>query len=122
VNTANLPEWKGDNSGVLLPQNSIADSEESWHALWRQHMASDNAAVPEVDFARSIVVGVFAGQKPSAGYAVQIMEIKSIPNALVVNYTETTPPANAMSAAMITHPYHIKVIPKTNLIIQFKKN
>ena len=49
-------------------QVSVRDAVE-WASIWRQHAPS--RAQPSVDFAREMVVGVFLGRRPTAGFSVQ---------------------------------------------------
>ena len=63
-----------------------------------------------VDFARSIVVGIFLGSRPSAGYSVEIAEITRDGKALVVTYRERRPGPNDMAAQMMTAPFQLAAI------------
>ncbi|MGH3369203.1 MAG: hypothetical protein ACRDPR_04320, partial [Nocardioidaceae bacterium] len=47
-------------------------SAAEWQALWKEH---DGGDLPAVDFAHSMVVGVFLGSRPTAGYAVEISAV-----------------------------------------------
>jgi hypothetical protein len=62
---------RGDASHVADPRRVIARTEAEWRALWAVH-AGPGAEPPAVDLAAVIVAAAFAGDKPSAGYAVEI--------------------------------------------------
>jgi hypothetical protein len=65
-----------------------------------------------VDFAKELVVGVFMGSRPSAGFSVEIVGTRVDGSVLVVQYRETRPPADALVAQVLTMPYHIAAVPK----------
>ena len=60
------------------------------------------------------VVAVFLGSKPSAGYNVAILSTTEGGGALIVRYRETRPARDAMTAQILTFPYHIVAIPKVS--------
>lgn len=92
---------------------------EEWTALWKEHSGARPA--PPVDFAKVTVVAVFLGQRPTAGYGVEITGARKDGSALVVQWTETKPPADRMIAQVISSPVHIASIAKFAGEIRFEK-
>jgi hypothetical protein len=90
-----------------------------WTALWKDHSGARPA--PEVDFAKTTVVAVFLGQRPTAGYAVAITGTRMDGSTLVVQWMETKPPADRMLAQLITSPAHIASIPAFPGAIRFER-
>ena len=68
-----------------------------------------------------MIVGVFAGAKPTSGYRVEIMNVQMMQDKVVVDYRETSPPAGMAAAAILTQPYDLRVIPRTSLPITFQR-
>jgi hypothetical protein len=101
---------RGQTSWVDSPRQAVARTSEEWTALWRSH-APDRPLAP-VDFSKDMVVAIFLGSRPSAGYSVEITGVKEANGAVVVQYHETRPRADVVTAQVITDPYHIVVIPK----------
>ncbi|HVO33606.1 MAG TPA: zf-HC2 domain-containing protein [Elusimicrobiota bacterium] len=113
-------EWKGSTSGITDPRTVAIQTPADWQALWIQH-AGPSTPLPVVDFSRWTLVGVFDGSKPSAGFEVTITSVKSLADAVEIDYQEHSPPAGAMAAAIITQPYDLRLIPKTALPVRFVK-
>jgi hypothetical protein len=101
---------KGDQSNIESPTQVLARTEAEWVALWRRH-AGDRER-PPVDYTREMVVGVFMGSRPNAGFSTAIVSSMEVKGVLVVRYRETIPPAGAVTAQILTFPYHLVAIPK----------
>jgi hypothetical protein len=116
-------QWKGIYSGISEFRPVIIQTPEAWQELWQQHVSNRAPAppVPAVDFNQSIVVGVYSGNKPTAGYDVEITNLNMLPDQLLVEYKETAPAEGSIAAQVVTTPFHIRVIPKTDRPIRFQK-
>ena len=101
---------KGAHSGVETPRQVVARSAVEWKTLWQAH-ARDQPA-PEVDFTRDMVVGVFMGTKPTGGFGVEIVGTRRDQDSLIVEYRETRPGRGAITAQIITMPFHLVAIPR----------
>jgi len=127
-----LAFWQGPPSGIPIksldvgqesqieePHQLTARTAEEWTKLWREH--AGERARPSVDFARDMVAGVFLGSRPTAGFAVRIVSARVDHGALVVQYRETRPPADSITAQVITSPYQLVTLPKRAGEIRFEK-
>jgi VWFA-related protein len=110
---------KGTQSRIDARREVVARSAAEWDALWRQH-APDRPA-PAIDFAREIAVGVFAGSRPTAGFAVEIVGAADSGGTLVVQYRETKPSGDAITAQVITSPYHVVALPAVAGEVRFER-
>jgi hypothetical protein len=113
------PIDSGQNSPSTAARQVVARSAQEWESLWRS--VSPTRAMPAVDFSKDMVVGVFLGQRPTAGYGVQIVRTREDRGNLIVDYRETRPPAGTMSAQVITAPYQIATVPKFAGEVRFEK-
>lgn len=109
---------KGGNSVIDEARQATARTAEDWAALWRQH-APDRPR-PSVDFSKEMVVAVFMGSRPTAGFAVEIVGVSEASGGLVVQYRETRPSRDAMTAQVLTAPYHLVAIPKSAEAVTFE--
>jgi hypothetical protein len=109
---------KGAMSEVSTARQVEVSNRDAWAALWREH--APNRPLPEVDFSREIVVGVFLGTRPTAGFAVEIVGYREDEGRLVVQYRETAPSRGAITAQMLTSPYHLVAVPKRTGAITFE--
>ena len=101
---------KGNSSGVETMRQVTIRTAAEWQKLWNEH--SPEEKMPAVDFASNMVVGVFLGSKPSAGYAVEILNVRPEGKDLVVEYAQTQPPRGMMSAQILTEPFHLVAVKK----------
>ena len=109
----------GTDSQIEEPHQLTARSAEEWAKLWREH--AGERARPSVDLTRDMVVGVFLGSRPTAGFGVQIVSAHVDRGALVVQYRETRPPGDAITAQVLTSPYQLVTLPKRAGEIRFEK-
>jgi hypothetical protein len=111
---------KGDQSHVDDPKQVVVRTDAEWSQLWRQH-AGDRPR-PQIDFSRESVVALFMGSRPNAGFSTAIVSATEGGGALIVRYTETKPAAGAITAQVLTFPFHIVAIPKaTAANVRFEK-
>ncbi len=105
---------KGPQSRIEERQETTARTADEWAALWMRHAGT--RARPPVDFSREMVVGVFAGGRPTAGFEVEIVGARSEGTALVVEYREKPPRQGALTAQVLTAPYHIVAVPRHDVV------
>jgi len=111
---------KGDQSNIESATQVLARTEAEWQEWWRRHAGERER--PPVDFNREMVVGVFMGSRPNAGYSTTILSSMEVKGVLVVRYTETIPPRDAVTAQILTFPYHLVAIPKATVTdVKFEK-
>ena len=110
---------KGPLSAINQPRQVAVRSATEWGALWKEH--GDNAPLPVIDFSREMVVGVLLGRRPTAGYGIEIVRTIGNGGALVVEYVESAPSRDAITAQILTAPYHFAAVPKFDGAVSFKK-
>lgn len=101
---------KGHESAIDSPRQVTARTPAEWARLWKSH--SWDRQMPKVDFSKDMVVGVFMGSQPTAGHGVEIVGTRREGNTLVVEYRVMKPNRDAMTAQILTSPYHLAAIPK----------
>ena len=97
----------------------VARTQAEWDTLWRQH--SPDRSQPRVDFSREMVVGVFLGSRPTAGFNIAIVGAETEPGGLVVRFQETRPSTGGVVAQVITSPYHLAAVPRQSGTVKFEK-
>jgi hypothetical protein len=68
-----------------------------------------------------MVIGVFLGSRNTAGYSVEIIAAQPGADALVVRYRQREPARDAITAQIITMPYHIVAVPRTSGEVKFER-
>jgi uncharacterized membrane protein len=104
---------RGDGSRVTEPRRVLCSTPEEWRTLWALH-AGPGAAAPAVDLTAVIVAAAFAGEKPSAGYAIEISAAEPADPAGGVRLAveERQAGAGGVLAQVITSPFHIVAVAK----------
>lgn len=74
-----------------------------------------------IDFSRDMVIAVFLGTRNTAGYKVELAEIRAEPWHTEITYREIPPPALGMVNQMLTNPYVIAVIEQPRTPVVFSK-
>ena len=110
---------RGTSSGVAESREIVIESAPDWPALWAHH--APGTPPPSVDFATEVAVGVLAGERPSAGYEVDIVAIERHSAETTVVYRLTDPPKDALVAEMLTSPFHLARLPRQGLPIRFQR-
>lgn len=110
----------GMTSNMDAGRQATAGSVEDWSKLWTLHAGERTR--PSVDFSREVVVAVFTGTRPTAGFSVQIVRVRQEGPALVVSYTETRPAPGSVAAQILTSPFHIVAVPRgTTTDVKFER-
>ena len=110
---------KGAESRVEVQRQATARNAAEWTSLWHAH--SWDRPEPAIDFSREMVVGVFMGSRPTAGFAVEIVGYHDSGDGVVVQYREMTPGRDSLTAQIIISPYHLVAIPKHGGMVTFEK-
>src|SRR5262245_9534434 len=75
---------QGTISSVATPKQEVVRTPEAFSALWTSHQR--RRVVPRVDFEKEMVVALFQGSQPSAGYKVEVVSVVEEGGAPVVRY------------------------------------
>lgn len=110
---------RGTVSGIANPQDIVIQSAQEWLALWSRH--APTTPPPPVDFAMEVVIGIFAGQRPTAGHEVQIVAIERGVAEVIVVYQVREPRSGALVAQMLTYPFHLVRLPRQGVPVRFER-
>jgi hypothetical protein len=110
---------KGSQSNVDEGRQVSIRTEQEWTRLWQQH--KPDRPKPAVDFSTQMVLGVFMGSRSTGGFAVEILGASEAGGALIVQYRETIPQPGAITAQVISSPYHLVAVPKVTGAVTFEK-
>jgi uncharacterized membrane protein len=118
---------RGAASRVAEPRRVIARTDEEWRSLWAAH-AGPAADAPPVDMTAVTIAAAFAGEKPSAGFSVDITAAEQTAaeqtaaeyaehadhagGGVTLVVEERGPGPDAIAAAIITSPFHIVAVPR----------
>ncbi len=106
------------------PTNVVINSQKVLDSLFTDSRAVVNCFAPsgpDFDLSKKTYLAVFAGVKPTGGYAIKIQNIQENDCEIVVEYYEKAPNTTDIVAQVTTYPVDYAVIAKTNKRIIFKK-
>jgi uncharacterized membrane protein len=103
---------RGSDSRIVEPMRRIVRSLDEWRAVWALH-AGPEAAAPDVDFTRRVVAAAFAGEKPSAAFAVEIAAHDKGDGDVLLVVREDAP-RGIVAAQILSSPYHIVSFDRTD--------
>ena len=109
---------KGETSDIVDPLQTIVRDEHAWRDLWAAH-AGRGGDAPDVDFTTRMVAAAFAGERPSAGYGIEILEARQEGSTLAIAVKEIRPPRGAVAAQVIVTPFHIVALPRYEGDVRF---
>jgi uncharacterized membrane protein len=115
---------RGDDSRLVEPRRFLIRDRQAFAAVWAAH-AGPNATVPPVDFDTRMVAAVFAGERPTPGFSVEVTGTRRegpapAPGAgLVVLVDERHPDPSRVAAQVIVSPFHIATLPRDDGEIRF---
>jgi hypothetical protein len=110
---------RGGTSAIEARREVVIRDEAAWQKLWREH--DWNHPAPPIDFTRRTVVGLFAGTRATAGYAIEITALRADGKTLVVTYREESPSPGAMVAQVLTMPFHLVSVPAHQGPVRFER-
>lgn len=112
---------KGGNSGYTKKERIVIKNKEDFEKMWQNLYInfSDKPQVPDVDFEKQTIIGVFFGEYMSGGSSIGVKSVSSNDEGIVVTVEEITPGSNCVTTDVITQPYQIISIPKVTSAVKF---
>jgi hypothetical protein len=110
---------RGTRSDIVVARQVTIRDQDAWAALWQEHAAARPR--PAVDFSSEMVVGVFLGTRPTAGYGTEIVGYRGADSDIVIQYRESGPPRGAITAQVLTSPFHLVVVLRRTGTVTFEK-
>jgi uncharacterized membrane protein len=102
---------RGASSRIVERRRTVVRTDTEWQALWAAHAGTTSPA-PPVDFTSRIVAAVFAGERPSPGYDVEIVDSRREGARLTFVVDERRPDAGAVNPQIVVTPCHIVSCPR----------
>lgn len=106
------------NSGVRDPRDVVIKDREAWATLWAEH-AGKSSPLPEVDFGKQMVIGVFLGNRPNGCYGTRIDTISSDGKKITVRHTDSVPGPAVLCTLNIPSPAVLVAVNRSDLPVAF---
>ena len=97
---------RSPSSGVVEAGAHVARDGAEWRALWSRHTQAvvQPAQAPALDLERDMAILVSDGEKPTAGWSLEVTAMTIEHGELVVHALVVAPPADMLQAQVITAP------------------
>lgn len=120
---------QGQYSKVEKPEKVVVRSQAELQKLWGKlkpgagfsETGGGPPALPKVDWSKEMVLAVFLGARPSAGYKVEVRSVAEKSGSLVARVVETKPPKDAITASVLTQPFHVVAVKKSSLPVKWER-
>jgi uncharacterized membrane protein len=109
---------RGDDSRLVETRRFLIRDRQAFAAVWAAH-AGEDATIPPVDFETRMVAAVFAGERPTPGYAIGVTGTTREGPDLVILIEELQPDPARVAAQIVTSPYHIVTLPRDDGTVRF---
>lgn len=112
---------KAYKSSHFQQENLVINNDADWQRLWESTFTNANPKppLPQIDFTRRTIIAVFQGVEASSGYEISIEGIVETENSLEVSIKAFEPGSRCGVLGVITEPFHIVEIEKTQKEIVF---
>lgn len=114
----------GEKSNISSYEIRVINNEEDFQKLWEDHTGAktNNAFLPKIDFNLKKVVGIFLGDRPTAGYQAEIDKIEEEKDKITVFLKEKRPQQGNIVKAEVTQPFLIVETKSSNKTLVFENS
>ena len=114
-----VPVAHGPLSNRATPSDVVMRTTDEWESLWRSLPTKQDP--PSVSFAETMMVGIFVGNRPTAGYRVEVTGVRLDGDTLVVSWREVEPAAGAVVNQTVTTPFALAAVSRHEGPVRFEK-
>ncbi len=111
----------GNHANENEAKQILVQNKETLERIYNQINLTQfpGAKIPEIDFEKESILVLYMGVKSTGGYRIFIDNVVASSTEIRVFYKETAP--KGMATSVLTQPFYIASIAKTNLPIHFQK-
>lgn len=110
----------GPTDVLVQRKNYIFRDEDDYLAFWELLYGNDPGSKrpPLVSFSREHVIAVVGGVQSTGGYGIEITDIVDSIEDRTINITMSVPGSDCISTSVLSNPYHVVVVKKTDKILK----
>jgi len=105
VQIRRIGQWT--HTGIREARRTVIQDANAWAEFWSELGVGDR---PSLDFTRSIVIAVAAGERPTGGHEIAITKVTRREGELTAQVLETAPGPNCLSATALSQPVDVVVL------------
>lgn len=110
--------WAGPYGGAVEAGERVVEDAAAWTELWGR---LSREPAPAVDFSKTRVAAVFAGTRPTSGYAAKLVEVLEQKDRFLVRWLEEGPGQGEEVDPGETAPFLLVSIPKDGRPVRLEK-
>lgn len=105
---------RGDDGTFTGFTLHLVREDHEWEALWPRIAGRrfEPPPAPRVDFAQRTLILLALGERPSAGYGLEVRSLERRDVAIALRVAETRPLPDSMQAQVVTSPYLVLSLPR----------
>ena len=114
---------EGSCSGCKEEEYQVIRSQTEWEELWDKIVAdiTPKPELPEIDFSEHMLIAAFMGQQPTGGYSIEIAAAFYYIDDIMVTVKKHYPPSGSGVITVLTQPYHVVKIEKSDRKVVFQQ-
>jgi hypothetical protein len=107
---------RGARSGIREFGLHVAWDSATFADLWARHTAGElpPPPLPDIDLGTHTALFVTLGERPTAGYGLEVVRARRHGEQLVLSVRELRPPRDSMQAQVLTQPHALVLVPRTD--------
>jgi hypothetical protein len=110
---------QGTQSRITQAQNLVIQNQGAFDTYWQQS-TGESRAPRDVDFNKELLITVHLGNRTSGGYRVIIQSVQRVrPGEIKVSYVENMPAPGGFTASVMTSPFEIVRVERSNAVGSF---
>ncbi len=109
---------EGTTSNVSERKNYKVVTKEQFAEIWGMAYGDNAPEIPNIDFSKKEAFAIFAGTKPSGGYAISVKSVSDTATARNVAIQLSSPGNDCVVTQSLTSPFVIVEVAASDLPIQ----
>ncbi|MCB1279548.1 protease complex subunit PrcB family protein [Prosthecobacter sp.] len=113
-----FPQWHGQYEGDGQFSTELIKTQVGWAGFWERM----RRPAPQVlDETKQMAIYIGVGERRTGGFVPKVINATEQDGKLVIVYTEGAPSPESFVTQVITHPWVIAIVPKSELKVEVKK-
>jgi len=112
---------EGTNSGFITKKEQVITNPTDFENEWNIALANylERNPVPNFDFNNNQIILITMGEQTSGGHTIRTDSVTFTESTITLNATASKPGNDCMTTSVMTQPFQIINIPKSNKKIEF---
>ena len=111
----------GTNGDFQEKINKVITDQNTYNEIWGKAFAnfSNQQRPAKIDFENKMIILVASGMQRSGGHKIKVKSVEESKSSIIVNIENSKPGESCMTTSIITFPYQIIELKKSNKEVNF---